>query len=195
MSNATISILVTENYSDLVTCIKDRSFLSTLKLMKSTSIGTFDFLKNTMSLLTTLCDLEVKFSHQSILSNLKEVVKGLIEIMIDPLVSDLKKSQTIAATPEDETKAQILSKWWLTYLSLLTQAFEIKKRQALWGSSKMNWFLPEECKALKESLEALENFYHWKMTLLRGCLLFTRPGQIVESFMNKASWKSQFNEI
>ena len=163
--------------------------------MKSNSIGIFDFLKQIMFLLSCLCDLDNKSDDRSTLSNLKLVCKGLIEIMIQPLIADLKKYQSIQATPEAETNAHILAKWWLTYLSLLTHAFSEKQKQLQWGSSKANWFLAEESKALLESIEVLEGFYHWKILLLRGTLLFARRGQLLESIINKTQWLSYFKDI
>ena len=163
--------------------------------MKSNTIGTFDFLKQIMLLLSCLCDLDNEFADRSTLSNLKLVCKGLIEIMIQPLIADLKQSQSIQATPEAETNAHILAKWWMTYLSLLTHAFSVKQKQLQWGSSKAHWFLAEESKALLESLEALEGFYHWKILLLKGTLLFARRGQLLESIINKTQWMSYFEEI
>ena len=161
--------------------------------MKSNSIGTFDFLKQIMSLLACLCDLENKFQDISTLSNLKLVCKGLMQIMIQPLIEALKQSQSIQVTPEDETNAHILTKWWLTYLALLTHAYSVKQKQ--WGSSKAEWFLAEESNALLQSVEVLKDFFHWKILLLRGALLFARRGQLLESIINKTQWLSYFKDI
>jgi len=190
-----MTTLLSNNYSELVPLIKDNSILSQLKVLKSTSNGNFDLLKKTISLLTCLCDLDNKFASQSNLSNLKEVSKGVVQIMIDPLISDLKKSINRKATLEDENKAQVLSKWWLTFLSLITQTFHIKKNQAQWGSEKKIWFMEEDSKVFQDSLDALERFFHWKMLLLRGALLFGRPGQLFESFIDEKQWNSYYNQI
>ena len=195
MTTALLRSFLTENYYEIAPSIQDQSFMQKIKLMKSNSIGTFDFLKQIMSLLACLCDLDNKFDDISTLSNFKMVCKGLIEIMIQPLIANLKQSQNIQATLEAETNAHILAKWWLTYLSLLTHAYSVKQKQPQWGSSKANWFLAEESKALLESVEVLEGFYHWKILLLRGTLLFARRGQLLESIINKTQWLSYFKDI
>jgi len=195
MTTTIIRTLNIDNYDEIALELQNPSFMQKINLMKSNSIGTFDFLKQMMSLLVCLCDLENEFAKRSTLSNLKLVCRGLIEIMIQPLIADLKKYQSIQATPEAETNAHILAKWWLTYLSLLTHAFSEKQKQLQWGSSKANWFLAEESKALLESIEVLEGFYHWKILLLRGTLLFARRGQLLESIINKTQWLSYFEEI
>ena len=195
MTTTILRTFITDNYDEIALSIQNQSFMQKIKLMKSNSIGTFDFLKQMMSLLVCLCDLDNKFDDRSTLLNLKLVCKGLIEIMIQPLIADLKQFQSIQATQEVETKAQILTKWWLTYLSLLTHAFSLKQKKPQWGSLKANWFLAEESKALLESVEVLEGFYHWKILLLRGTLLFARRGQLLESIINKTQWLSYFEEI
>jgi len=198
MATTAFRTFVADEYSEIVQSIKDQTFLSKLSLMKNYyHNGAFDLLKKTISLLVCFCDLEDIFVTQSNLSNLKELTRGILTIMIEPLIEDLKKSQNIAATQEDEINAQILSKWWLTYIALLNEAFTLKKNQPHWSSSKENWFPHKESKVLSESLKALEGFYHWKMVLLKGCLLFSRAGQgqILESFIEKTKWKSYFKNI
>ena len=129
MTTTILCTFITDDYDEIALAIQNQSFLVKIKQMKSNSImGAFDFLKQIMSLLACLCDLDNKFVEKSTLLNLKQVCRGLIKIMIQPLIADLKQSQSIQATQEVETKAQILTKWWLTYLTphpcLLSEAKE-----------------------------------------------------------------------
>ena len=105
------------------------------------------------------------------------------------MIKNLKSQKN---SEDTSNNAQILSKWWLTYLSLLNYAYAKKQTQDLWGPSKNIWFNVEDKNALSESLEALENFYHWKFLLLKGIMLFSQEKHILESIF---SFKEQFNTI
>jgi len=148
-----------------------------------------------LSLLNCLANLQnAKPLQQATLKNLKQIVKEVLEIMIEPLIKDLIMAQTTEIQYKHQLLAQALSKWWLNYLSLLHLAYLRKRTLAGWNDSCSTWLPTEEWSVLDRSLQALKAFLPWKMLLLRGICAFDRRG-LLQQYMSPSNFKIIWEEI
>ena len=184
-----------QDYDFIASSINEGTSLSLIKILHNSSIGTFDFLKSTLSLLNCLVDLQsTKPLQQSTLMNLKQIVKEILEIMIEPLIKDLIMAQTTEIQYKHQLMAQALSKWWLNYLSLLHLAYLRKRTLPGWNESCSKWLPKEEWLFFDKSLQALKGFLPWKMLLLRGVCAFDRSG-LLHQYLSPSDFKHIWEEI
>ena len=145
------SSLTANDSNKILTSIENGTFEDQLKNMSNYyKNGTFDLLKKSISLFSSLCDFQSNNSSKTGLKYLKILSKGILKLIISPLIDDLQMSKTQSPTSEELTKAQMLCKWWLTYLPLLNYAF--KKKKNLWEGNRKKWFNDDDRQKLIESL-------------------------------------------
>ena len=136
------------------------------KQLCSSFIGTYDCIKSTQSLLSFAADFPEDFPEEATFSLFKQLCHTLLKTIVPSLMLECEKSG------DDETnkKAEVLAKWWITYLTVLSEAYN--KKETMWTdeNTKELWFDPLEESLLIDSLKALEDHLHWKMILIRGIL-------------------------
>jgi len=170
------------------------------KSLKASSIGTFDPIKITLSILSILGDLEGCYSSQSTLSAFKEAVEKLMNVFIKgPLESatDSAKIETQEEKKEitESNQIKVIVKWWITYLSILQEIYSKKKETQGWTCQSNDWFPNNEEKMLILTLESLNQQLHWKIILFR-CLCDKKSLLQVVSFNSlKLDYVRFFDEV
>ena len=155
--------------------------------------GKYDLLKKIISLISMYCEFHNDKSSKEDFNNLKELSQSILRVIISPLIKDLQASKTSSPTSDEFSKAEILTKWWLSYLPLLNHGLKVKKEQ--WDTVLDQWFDVEDHEKLKDSIDVLDGFYHWKIILMRTCLLYANPSCILEKFSQPETLNSFSKEV
>ena len=163
---ATFGIKI-DNFESLSNSLDVGQIFTTMdELKKTTNVANYDSLKYTLSLITTMADVEGNFKT-SCLNLFKEATTMVINGFIQPLIDDIKSSKQRDDIVNNKSK--ILAKWWVNYLSLLDEVYNMKRNNEKWGEDLEIWVRKEELRILEQSIECLKGFHHWKILLLR-CL-------------------------
>ena len=159
---------------------------------KLSNLQNFSSLKDSLTILTVISDNK----HAS-LQNLKDactkIQNGLIRPILEELVqapksSAINEGQEDPDAPKKAIQAKFLSKWWVSYLSLLDESFQAKQMQ--WGSNLVEWVTNEELELLEQTLKVLEDFYFLKIDLMKAIMQM----EILGNFL-KPSQDSFFEQI
>lgn len=142
------------------------------QLLQSSLQESFDLIKLTLSLLTTLADLQEENPEESSFQLFKACSSKIIQIAINPIITrilDIQPNMKELLEGGNELFPQLLSKWWVNYLSLVDEIYS--KKMDIWGGDLKFWIQTEEISALEKSISCLEDHFHWKVVLLRACCL------------------------
>ena len=130
----------------------------------------FQIIRITNYILPLITDNFEEFPEECNLNFFKTIVHEIFVFSIKRILDQLQKmdSPTKRGEISDKTDIlpQVLAKWWVSYLSNLSQAFN--QKQAEWGTSLDLWFTPEEIEVLADSIACLEDYFHWKVVILQS---------------------------
>ena len=194
---ASLNILKLDDFSEMVKTLKNPE-LSTItfeELKKLPNLQNFSALKDSLAILTVISDLEDQEDENSeaSLQTLKEACKKIQNSLVSPILDELVQVHEGHEDPDarkKEIQAKFLSKWWVSYLSLLDESFHVKQEK--WGSNLDEWVTIEELGLLKQTLLKLEHFYHWKIVLLKAILQKT---EILSKFLDSQQEQNYFDQI
>ena len=184
MSSVNFQQLSFNEISEITTLLETNQLEN---LLQSLTRSSFDLIKVTLSILTTLADFDEESPSEASLSLFKKVCSNIMDFSIIPIISSLstrRKDSKLSKTLTDLSEntlilPQLLSKWWVNYISILEEAF-LKKKE-IWGESLNEWFTSKDNQLLEESLESLSEELHWKIVLLKAiCMKKTLIGKIKE---------------
>ena len=186
-----------DDFSEIIQALKKPELTRTTceELRKLPNLQNFSSLKDSLAILTVIADHENVYPLEASLQTLKEACKilqnGLLRHILDELVQVRRMSvnhegQEDPDARKKEIQAKFVAKWWVSYLSLISESFHLKQKQ--WGSNLDQWVTDEELELLKQTLIELEGFYHWKIDLMKAIL---QKSEILSKFL-KASQQEHF---
>lgn len=192
------SSLIANDPTKILTSIQAGTFIDELKLM-SVYYGNsnFDLFRKSISIISSLCnfvdsdevsdskeeEFKVDKKPKTDITSLKKLSNGILDHVVAPLIKDLRESTPDFPAPDVLIKAQLLSKFWVTYMIILNHS--LQKMEGIWGQNLDEWFNETDKAKISESLEVLKHFYHWKILLMRGCLLYSKPSLLLEKFLDR----------
>ena len=132
-------------------------------LQKASDQETYGPIKASIQILTIFADSYDENQPQADLLTFKKASNLLIEAFILPLIiecSCLKNKNQIDLTAQEtikqETNNRLLCKWWMVYLTILSDTHTAKKNQPKWNLGSEVWFNIEENKMLMESFNLID---------------------------------------
>lgn len=170
-----------ENEEEIIKMIQKKTLISDRLLI----FDDYELPKLTISLLFSMSSME-----NMTLSLFKDATQQILTKCISTLIAKLQKisigskrklekgrtfNEVDLIIIENEAKflekdkyflPQLLSKWWVCYLSILAEICDNNKDE--W-TEKCEWWDSCDESHLKTTFEVLETYYYWKLMLLKNC--------------------------
>lgn len=177
---------------------------NTPSFFQSDCLGLYDRIRIMDYHLAIMADLKGKQIGESSFANFKKICLAIQSFTLKPsLVKLLTKKKTLneeAKLQQSEEsnncsqQAQLVSKWWKTYFSLLEEAFEAHIADECWMGNGYEWFNQSDEELLEESLNYLGEYYHLKVMLMRTiCSKEKFFKQLVSQGMMKPGLEKKFD--